>query len=385
MMKVYLDNHSTTQVDPNVFEAMKPYFLEKYGNASSKAHSFGWEAESAVEYAKEMISSFLGCESDEIIFTSGATESINIAHFGAAQELYSKGNHIVTTVSEHSAVLGSLKLLEKKGFEITILPLNKEGLVDPDRLKDALTDKTILVSVMTANNVIGTVNDVYEIGKICKQRNIVFHTDATQAIGRLKLNFNEMNADMLSFSSHKIYGPKGVGVLIVKKKLNLAPIMYGGGQQKGLRPGTFNTPGIVGTGKAIEIFSEEMEAEINRLRTLRDKMLFDISANLESVKLNGSKQCRLPNNLNFCFSGVRSENIINELRDVALSSGSACASETLKPDRSLKAIGLSDEEAYSSIRIGIGRFNTLEEIDYASKRIIETVEKLRTQSPIKSN
>lgn len=385
MMKVYLDNHSTTQVDPNVFEAMKPYFLEKFGNASSKAHSFGWEAESAVEYAKEMISSFLGCGSDEIIFTSGATESINIAHFGAAQALYSKGNHIVTTVSEHSAVLGSLKLLEKKGFEISILPLTKEGLVDPDRLKDALTDKTILVSVMTANNVIGTVNDVYEIGKLCRQRNIVFHTDATQAIGRLKLNVNEVNADLLSFSSHKIYGPKGVGVLIVNKKLNLDPIIYGGGQQRGLRPGTLNTPGIVGTGKAIEIFSGGMEAEIKRLRTLRDKMLFDISANLSGVKLNGSKRYRLPNNLNLYFNGVRSENLITELRDIAVSSGSACSSETVKPNSTLKAIGLSDEEAYSSIRIGIGRFNTEQEIDYASKRIIESVNKLRSLSPILSN
>ncbi len=384
-MKVYLDNHSTTQVDPRVFEAMTPYFLEKFGNPSSKGHSFGWEAEAAVDNSKMIISSFLDCEADEIIFTAGATESINIAHFGVAQAFFSKGNHIVTTEYEHSAVLDSLKLLGQKGFEITILPLTKEGVVDSDRLKNALTNKTILVSVMTANNEIGTVNDVNEIGTICRDRNIVFHTDATQAIGRINLSFKNINADLLSFSSHKIYGPKGIGVLVVKNKLKLPSIMFGGGQQKGLRPGTLNVPGIVGTAKAIEIFSKEMESEKERIKLLRDKMFFDITSNLEGVKLNGSRENRLPNNLNLSFAGVRSDNLINELRDIAISSGSACASETLTPSRTLKAIGLSNEETFSSIRIGIGRFNTEEDINYSSKRIIETVEKLRNQSPTYKN
>ncbi|MBZ0200083.1 MAG: cysteine desulfurase [Ignavibacteriaceae bacterium] len=380
-MKVYLDNHSTTQVDPRVFDVMTPYFLEKFGNPSSKGHSFGWEAEAAVDNSKKIISSFLDCEEDEIIFTAGATESINIAHLGVAQTLFPKGNHIVTTEYEHSAVLDSLNLLSKKGFEITILPLTKEGIVDPERLKDALTDKTILVSVMTANNEIGTVNDVNEIGRLCKERNIVFHTDATQAVGRLNLSFKNINADMLSFSSHKIYGPKGIGVLIIKNKFKLTPIMYGGGQQKGLRPGTLNVPGIVGTARAIEIFSTDMKEEVEKLKRLRDKMFLDISSNLEGVKLNGSRDKRLPNNLNLSFNGVRSDNLINELHNIAISTGSACASEALTPSPTLKAIGLSDDEALSSIRIGIGRFNTEDEINFSTKRIIETVEKLRNQSP----
>jgi cysteine desulfurase len=378
-----MDNNSTTQVDEEVFEAMKPWYLEKYGNASSKDHSFGWEADAAVEYSRKLIGNLINADSSELIFTSGATESINLAHWGIAEAYSNKRKRIISSANEHSAVIESLQTLEKKGFEVIYLCVNKDGLLDLEELKGLIDDNTLLVSIMTANNEIGIINDIESIGNICKEKGVFFHTDGTQAIGKIPFDIHEMNADLVSFSGHKFYAPKGVGALYINKskKIRLVPRSYGGGQERGLRPGTLNVPSIVGMGRAAELCRLKMKEESAQIERLRNKLLKGISDNLDDVKVNGSMTRRLPNNLNLCFKYVKAENIIMNMRDIAVSTGAACTSASLKPNHVLKAIGLSDEETKSSVRFGLGRFTTEEEVDYVISRVVETIKKLRSYSP----
>lgn len=381
---IYLDNHATTPLDLEVFDSMKPYFLEKFGNAASKNHSYGWEAEKAVEKARKQIADFINADPKEIYFTSGATESINLAHFGTAQSYYSKGKHIISCTAEHSAVIDSLNVLEKKGFEITLLPVDNAGNISLDGLVSSLREDTILVSIMTANNEIGTIHPIKEIGKICKGKNILFHTDAAQALGKILFDVNEMIIDIASFSAHKLYGPKGIGAVYVRSnnpRVKLTPIIFGGGHENGLRSGTLNVPAIVGFGKAAEICSKILTEESLKIKSLRDKLLKEISLQIDDININGTMENRLPNNLNISFPGVKSETFIMENRKIALSTGSACTTAALKPSHVLKAIGLSDELAQASIRFGLGRFNTEEEINLAVQEIVVTVKKLRESSP----
>jgi cysteine desulfurase len=380
MMKfpIYLDNNATTPVDPRVLEAMMPYFTDKFGNASSK-HSFGYIANAAVEHAREQIAKLINADTNEIYFTSGATESINLVHFGTAEKFLNKRNHIISSNVEHSASYESLLQLQKKGVEVSFTRCDAKGFIHPEIIVDEINADTFLVSIIAANNEIGTINNISEIGKLCRNNNILFHTDATQAVGKIKIDVKEMNIDFMSFSSHKIYGPIGVGALFIRKGCEdkILPLMFGGGQEKGIRPGTLNTPAIVGFGKAAEICSAELEAESKRIRQLRDYFYKKIASNLDSVKLNGDIEKRLPGNLNLFISGVKSDVLIANIRDIAFSTGATCSSETGKPSRILKAIGLSDDEAKSSIRLGIGRFNTDEEIDYAADKFVETISYLR--------
>ena len=380
---IYMDNNSTTRVDPEVFKTMKPWFLEKYGNASSKDHSFGWEAEAAVEYARKQIGALINAEGSEIIFTSGATESINMAHWGIAESYSNKGKRIITSAIEHSAVIDSLQALEKKGFEVIFLKVNSKGFIDMDQLKELIDNNTLLVSIMTANNEIGIINDIEAIGNICKETNVLFHTDATQAIGKIPFDLKALNADLVSISGHKFYAPKGIGALYINKskKIKLSPRSYGGGQEHGLRPGTLNVPAIVGIGKAAEICKIKMQNEYVKIKELRNKLLKGITDNFEDVRVNGSMDKRLPNNLNLCFKYVKAENIIMEMRDIAVSTGAACTSASLKPNHVLKAIGLTGDEIKSSVRFGLGRFNTGEEVEYVINRVVETLHKLRSCSP----
>ena len=380
---IYMDNNSTTRVDPEVFKTMKPWFLEKYGNASSKDHSFGWEAEAAVEYARKQIGALINAEGSEIIFTSGATESINMAHWGIAESYSNKGKKIITSAIEHSAVIDSLQALEKKGFEVIFLKVNSKGFIDMDQLKELIDNNTLLVSIMTANNEIGIINDIEAIGNICKETNVLFHTDATQAIGKIPFDLKALNADLVSISGHKFYAPKGIGALYINKskKIKLSPRSYGGGQEHGLRPGTLNVPAIVGIGKAAEICKTKMQDEYVKIKELRNKLLKGITDNFEDVRVNGSMDKRLPNNLNLCFKYVKAENIIMEMRDIAVSTGAACTSASLKPNHVLKAIGLTGDEIKSSVRFGLGRFNTGEEVEYVINRVVETIHKLRSCSP----
>lgn len=380
MMKfpIYLDNNSTTPVDPRVLEAMMPYFTDKFGNASSK-HSFGYIANAAVEHAREQIAKLINADTNEIYFTSGATESINLVHFGTAEKFLNKRNHIISSNVEHSASYESLLQLQKKGVEVSFTRCDAKGFIHPEIIVDEIKADTFLVSIIAANNEIGTINNISEIGNLCRNNNILFHTDATQAVGKIKIDVKEMNIEFMSFSSHKIYGPKGVGALFIRKgsEDKILPLMFGGGQEKGIRPGTLNTPAIVGFGKAAEICSAELEAESKRIRQLRDYFYKKIASNLDSVKLNGDIEKRLPGNLNLFISGVKSDVLIANIRDIAFSTGATCSSETGKPSRILKAIGLSDDEAKSSIRLGIGRFNIDEEIDYAADKFVETISNLR--------
>jgi cysteine desulfurase len=385
MLPIYMDNHATSPLDPRVLEAMMPFFTAKFGNAASRNHSFGWEAEQAVEAAREQIAKLIGATAKEIIFTSGATESNNLAIKGIAEMYRERGNHIITQVTEHKAVLDTCKRLEKYGYRVTYLPVKADGLIDLEDLKRAIDDKTILVSIMAANNEIGVLQPIREIGKICHEKNVLFHTDAVQAVGKVAVNVLADNIDVLSLSGHKIYGPKGVGALYVRRRnprVQIAAQIDGGGHERGMRSGTLNVPGIVGLGKACEIASAEMENEAAYLRGLRDRLNNKLQSELDYIHVNGSMEHRLPGNLNMSFVYVEGESLLMGINDVAVSSGSACTSATLEPSYVLKALGLGDDVAHSSIRFGLGRFNTQAEVDYVATKVIDIVKKLRELSPL---
>ncbi|HZB88086.1 MAG TPA: IscS subfamily cysteine desulfurase [Terracidiphilus sp.] len=384
-LPIYMDNHATTPLDPRVLEAMLPYFTGKFGNAASRNHSFGWEAEQAVEIAREQIAKLIGATAKEIIFTSGATESDNLAIKGIAEMYRERGNHIITQVSEHKAILDTCKRLEKYGYRVTYLPVKADGLIDLEDLKRAIDDKTILVSIMAANNEIGVLQPIREIGKICHEKGVIFHTDAVQIVGKAPFNVIEDNVDVASLSGHKLYGPKGVGALYVRRRnprVQIAAQIDGGGHERGMRSGTLNVPGIVGMGKACAIAKEEMDAEGAYLRGLRDRLKARFEAELDYIHINGSWEHRLPGNLNVSFVHVEGESLLMGINDVAVSSGSACTSATLEPSYVLKALGLGDDVAHSSIRFGLGRFNTQAEVDYVAAKVIDIVKKLRELSPL---
>lgn len=376
-----MDHHATTPLDPSVLKAMLPYFAEKFGNPASCTHQFGWDAEAGVEKARKQVGALLNAKPEEIIFTSGATESDNLAVKGAARANRGRGKHIVTLAIEHHAVLDACRRLEAEGFDVTYLPVGRDGLLKLEEFEKALTGQTILASVMAANNEIGTLQPVAEIGRLCRARGIVFHTDAVQAIGKIPIDVEAMNIDLLSLSAHKIYGPKGVGALYVRQVRPLTPLIDGGGHERGLRSGTLNVPGIVGLGRACEICREELDREPARLGALRDRLKEGILAGLDDVAVNGSLQTRLPNNLNLSFASIDAESFLMALKDVALSSGSACNSSGEGASYVLQALGLSEETAASSIRFGLGRFNTEEEVNFTIQKVVATVKSLREFSP----
>ena len=384
-LPIYMDNHATTRTDPRVLDEMLPYFSESFGNAASRNHEFGWVAEQAVEQARAQIAKLIGATSKEVIFTSGATESDNLAIKGVAEMYREKGDHIVTQATEHKAVLDSCKRLEKHGFRVTYLPVQKDGRIDLDDLKRAIDDKTILVTIMAANNEIGVLQPIRQIGALCHERGVLFHSDAVQAIGKIPFDVLRDNVDIASISAHKFYGPKGVGALYVRRKnprVQLVAQIDGGGHERGMRSGTLNVPGIVGLGKACAIASEEMAAEAVKLSALRERLSAAIMSQLDEVYINGSMDHRLPGNLNLSFAYVEGESLLMGINDVAVSSGSACTSATLEPSYVLKALGAGDDLAHSSIRFGIGRFNTEAEVDYVAKRVVDTVQRLRELSPL---
>jgi cysteine desulfurase len=384
-LPIYMDNQATTPMDPRVLEAMLPYFTQTFGNAASRNHSFGWAAEEGVERSREQIARLINADPKEIIFTSGATESDNLAIKGAAQMYKDKGDHIITSVIEHKAVLDTCKRLEKEGYRVTYLPVDDLGIVRVDDLLEAIEEKTILISLMHANNEIGTIQPVAEIGRIAHERGILFHTDAVQAVGKVPVDVQAMNIDLLSLTAHKIYGPKGCGALYVRRKgprVRLAAQIDGGGHERGMRSGTLNVPGIVGLGAACEICEREMDQESTRLTALRDKMIHAITTRMPDVYLNGHPTHRLPNNVNLSYAYVEGESLLMGLKEVALSSGSACTSASLEPSYVLKSLGVGDELAHSSIRYGLGRFNTEEEVDYVIEQTVETVNRLREMSPL---
>jgi len=385
-LPIFMDYHSTTPVDPRVVQEMLPYFTEKFGNAASRSHKFGWEAEEAVDYARERIAALIGAQSSkEVVFTSGATESDNLAIKGVAEFLKGRGNHIITTVLEHKAVLDSCKRLERDGYEVTYLGVGKDGRVDPNDVANAITDKTILVSVMAANNEIGTLQPLEEIGKITRARGVLFHSDAVQIIGKADFDVQKMNVDLASITAHKFYGPKGIGAIYVRRskpRVRLVAQIDGGGHERGHRSGTLNTPSIVGFGKAADIARLEWREEAARVLALRERLRARIMDNLEEVYVNGSLEHRLPGNLNLSFNFVEGEGLMMAIKDVAVSSGSACTSASLEPSYVLRALGVGDELAHSSIRFGLGRFTTEEEVDYVADLVIDKVNKLRDLSPL---
>jgi cysteine desulfurase len=384
-LPIYMDNHATTPVDPRVVEAMLPFFTDRFGNAASRNHSFGWAAEEAVENARAQVARLINASPKEIIFTSGATESDNLAIKGVAEMYREKGNHIITQATEHKAVLDTCKRLEKYGYEVTYLPVEKDGRVNLEDLERAITPKTILVTIMYANNEIGTVQPVEEIGRIAKAHGVLYHVDGVQAVGKIPVDVQKDGIHLMSISGHKIYGPKGVGALYVRRKnprVQVAAQIDGGGHERGMRSGTLNVPGIVGLGKACEICREEMTTESARMVALRDRLKQGIMGKLDEVYINGSLDHRLPNNLNISFAYVEGESLLMGINDVAVSSGSACTSATLEPSYVLKALGVGEDLAHTSIRFGIGRFNTEEEVDYVAQRVVETVSRLRELSPL---
>ena len=383
MKRVYLDYAATSPCDPQVLEAMEPFFFDKPGNASSM-HSFGQEAKKGVEDSREILASSIGAKPEEIIFTSGGTESNNNVIFGTAEALKSKGNHIITSVIEHHAISEPCSYLEKKGFEITYVKVDKDGLISPEDVKKAITDKTILVSIMHANNEIGTIQPIQEIGKLVKEKEIYFHTDAVQTIGHIPINVNDLNVDFLSLSAHKFYGPKGVGALFIKKGVRVERLLYGGDQERGRRPSTYNTPGIVGLGKAIELCGKNIDNETKEQVRLRDKMIKEIPQIVPEVKLNGHPKIRLPNNVNFSIRYIEGESILLSLDmlGIALSTGSACTSSSLEPSHVLLAIGLDHATAHGSLRITMGRWTKESDIDYLLEHLPKVVDKLRAMSPL---
>jgi len=385
-LPIYMDNHATTPVDPRVLEAMLPFFTDQFGNAASRTHMFGWTAEAAVEDARESIAKLIGAESGkEIVFTSGATESDNLAIKGVAEYYRAKGDHIVTTTIEHKAVLDSCKRLEKQGYRVSYVNVGKDGIVDPQAIEQAIEAKTILVTVMLANNEVGTIQPIEEIGKIVRKKGVLLHCDAVQGAGKTDFDVKKMNVDLASLSAHKMYGPKGVGALYIRRskpRVRLVAQMDGGGHERGNRSGTLNVPSIVGFGKACEILIRDGAAENQRLRALRDKLQRSITSRLDMVELNGHAERRLPGNLNISFAFVEGEGLMMAIKDVAVSSGSACTSASLEPSYVLRSMGLDEDLAHSSIRFGLGRFNTEEEVDYVADLVVDKVKRLRSMSPL---
>ena len=400
-LPIYMDYHATTPVDPRVFEAMAPYFMKSFGNPASRGHVFGWEAEAAVDAAREQVARAMNASEKEIVFTSGATESNNLAILGVARVYREKGSHIITAPTEHSAVLDVCRVLEREGFTMTyVAPEKNTGEIVPERVREAMTDQTILVSLMLANNEIGTIQRIAEIGALCREKSVLFHTDAVQGLGKIPFDVETMHVDLASVTAHKIYGPKGVGALYVRgrhPRVRLAPILHGGGHERGMRSGTLNVPGIVGLGKAAEIAVAEMVGEGSRLRLLRKRLYDALTSQLDGVSLNGaplpsieadgalspgSVERRLPGNLNVSFAGVEGEALLVSMKDVAVSSGSACTSASLEPSHVLTAIGVPADLAHASIRFGLGRWSTEEEVDYASATAIGAVRRLRENSPL---
>jgi len=381
---IYLDYQATTPCDPRVVEAMLPYFTEKFGNPHSRNHAYGWEAEEAVEQAREQVAAIIGADPKEIIFTSGATESNNLAIKGVANFYRDKKDHIITVVTEHKCVLDSCRHLEQEGFKVTYLPVHKNGLIDLAQLEAAITDRTALVSVMAVNNEIGVIQPLAEIGAICRKHHVFFHTDAAQGVGKMPLDVNAMNIDLMSISGHKIYGPKGIGALFVRRRprVRLQAIINGGGQERGMRSGTLPTPMIVGLGEACRIAQAEMGVENERMHALRDRLLTGINARLPECYVNGDLEQRVPGNLNISFAFVEGEGLMMGVKDIAVSSGSACTSASLEPSYVLRALGLDAEMAHTSLRLGFGRFTTEAEIDYAINHIVEAVSRLRELSPL---
>lgn len=395
-----MDNHATTPVDPRVLNAMLPYFNETFGNAASRSHVFGWEAEAAVDAARARIAAGMNASPKEIVFTSGATEADNLAVLGAARAYREKGDHIVTGATEHRAVLDPCRALEREGFAVTYLDPDSNGRIGPEKVRDAITDRTVVVSLMLANNEIGTIQPLAGIGAVCRERGVLFHTDAVQGFGKIPFDVQAMNVDLASVTAHKLYGPKGIGALYLRGKqprVRLAPILHGGGHERGMRSGTLNVPGIVGFGKAVELSLAEREDEAKRLRLLRRRLHDGIASRVDQTSLNGAPlpaiaedgslpggdgEWRLPGNLNLSFAGVEGEALLMGIKDVAVSSGSACTSASLQPSHVLKAIGVPDELAHASIRFGLGRFNTEEEVDFTIGRVAEAVRRLRELSPL---
>ncbi|MBS0538537.1 MAG: IscS subfamily cysteine desulfurase [Proteobacteria bacterium] len=381
---IYLDYQATTPMDPRVLEAMMPYFTHKFGNPHSRSHAYGWEAEEGVEKARGQVAKLIGADDKEVIFTSGATESNNLAIRGVAEFYKDRKNHVVTTVTEHKCVLDTCRHLEQNGFEVTYLPVQKNGLIDLDELRAAITDKTVVVSIMAVNNEIGVIQPLAEIGKICREKKVFFHTDAAQAAGKIPLDVEAMNIDMMSISGHKIYGPKGIGALYVRRKprVRLVPLIVGGGQERGFRSGTLPTPLCVGLGEAAEICMKEMDAEAVRLKKLQERMLKGLHAKLPEIYVNGDLEQRIPGNLNISFAHVEGESLMMGIKGLSVSSGSACTSASLEPSYVLRALGVEEEMAHTSLRIGLGRFTTEQEVDTAVADLVHHVTKLREMSPL---
>lgn len=383
-LPIYMDYQATTPMDPRVLEEMLPWFVEKFGNPASRSHAFGWEADKAVEKARHQVAQLIGADPREIVFTSGATESDNLAIQGVAHFYKEKGNHIITPVTEHKAVLDSCRYLESEGFEITYLPVQKNGLVNLTELENAITDKTLLISIMAGNNEIGVLQPLAEIGALCRRKKVFFHCDGAQGVGKMALDVNAMNIDLLSISAHKLYGPKGIGALYVRRRprIRIKPVMHGGGHERGMRSGTLSTPLLVGFGKACELAGEEMIDENQKVLALRERLRNGIFQQLSHVEINGDLEHRLTGNLNISFAFVEGESMMMAIKDVAVSSGSACTSASLEPSYVLRSLGISEELAHTSIRFGLGRYTTEEEVDFVIKTVVDAVNRLRDMSPL---